>query len=105
MVDRLYSSSNITTEEAPFKDYFEQLVFEFGEQYEIWSRKEDFGRRIAASVVNRRSLVAVIIYFKYKSISISHPLNEEVIDLIRQHLISDATEDLQINVLSSLQDA
>jgi hypothetical protein len=97
MVDRLYEPSILSSEERLFRDYFEQLVSEFGSDYEIWVRNEDFSRMIAAGVVNRRSEVAVTICFKYNGSAISNPLNASVIERVRHHLRSSTIEDLQIN--------
>jgi hypothetical protein len=103
MTDRLYKSNEISVEEIPFKEYFNKLVSEFGNDYEIWIRNRDFNRMIAAGVVNRSSGIAVSICFKYGGAAISNPLNTAVIERIRHYLISLATEDLKINFPSQVK--
>lgn len=103
MVDRLYEPSSLLAEEKPFRVYFDQLMSDFGVEYEIWVRNDDFSRTIAAGVVNRRSEVAATIYFRYGGVAIPNPLNTTVIETVRDHLISATTEDLQINCPSQSQ--
>lgn len=102
MTDRLYKSNELLVEERPFKEYFNKLVSEFGNEYEIWIRNRDFNRMIAGGVVNRRS-GAVSICFKSGGAGISNPLNTAVIERIRHYLISLATEDLKINFPSQVK--
>ncbi|MFB8790080.1 MAG: hypothetical protein U7123_14780 [Potamolinea sp.] len=97
MVDSLYKPSSLSAEEKPFRVYFHQLMSEFGVEYEIWVRNDDFSRTIAAGVVNRSSEVVAIIYFRYGGVAIPNPLSTTVIKTVRDHLISATTEDLQMN--------
>lgn len=97
MVDKYYAPSNLDGEEIQYKTYFDKLVTGFGVDYEIWIRKEDFGRMLAAGIVNRCSQVAVTIYLKYGSVPIPDPLNPTVIETARNHLISSKSGDLQLN--------
>jgi hypothetical protein len=97
MVDRLYKPEDLSTEENQFKVYFEQLISEFGSQYEVWIRNQDFSRFIAVGVLKRNSGVAAITYLKYGDVAIPNPLSPIIIEKIRHHLMSNVTEDLQIN--------
>ena len=62
MADFPYERSNVDPELLPM---FEHLKAEFGEEYGIWVRVEDFGRRISAGVVNSSNLVAATILLKH----------------------------------------
>ncbi|MEB3217037.1 MAG: hypothetical protein VKN72_12535 [Nostocales cyanobacterium 94392] len=97
MIDKLYNATNLDKEETQYKIYFEQLVTEFGAENEIFIRKEDFNRMLAAGIVNRHSQVAVTIYLKYGCIDIPNPLNLTVIETARNHLISSTSTDLKLN--------
>lgn len=102
MVDRLYEPSVLSAEERPFRVYFDQLLSEFGSEYEVWVRNEDFSRIIAAGIVNRGLEVAVTICFKYGGGVIPNPLDATVIESVRHHFMSSTTEDLQINCSSGV---
>lgn len=97
MVDKLYNPATLDGEEIQYRQSFEQLVNEFGANYQIWVRKEDFGRMLSAGIVNRNSLVAVKIYLKYGITPISNPLNPNVIKRAKNHFKSSASEDLVLN--------
>lgn len=101
MVDCLYEPSVLSAEERPFRAYFDQLLSEFGSEYEVWVRNKDFSRIIAAGIVNRRSEVAVTICFKCGGV-IPNPLDATVIESVRHHFMSSTTEDLQINCSSGV---
>lgn len=97
MGDKLYSVNKLSAEEIPFHNYFELLASEFGPEYEIWVRNEDFGRFIAAGVVSRSSGIAATIYLKRGGIVISNPLSQEMIVKMRNHFDLGNKEDLRIN--------
>lgn len=41
MSDHLYDANKVSFEEAPFQAYFERLLLEFSDKYEIWVRDDD----------------------------------------------------------------
>lgn len=98
-MDKLYNCANLDGEEVQYKPYFEKLVYEFGADCDIYVRKEDFGRMLAAGVVNRfpQQQVAVTIYLKYGALPISNPLNPSVIERVKNHFKSSSSEDLVLN--------
>jgi hypothetical protein len=93
MVDSLYKPSNVAPELRP---RFDQLQNEFAEEYEIWVRVEDFGRSISAGIVNRPKAIAVTVPLRRGSQAIRNMLDPSEIDRIRNHLTSDAMEDLML---------
>lgn len=89
MADRLYSSTNLSNEEVPFKDYFEHLCQEFSyDGYESWIRNTDFQRSIGFAIVNRiaNPPVAATVWFKYASFVIDAPVTGDLINVIRENL-------------------
>ena len=99
MADRRYEPDKLSSREAPFKCYFDRLATEFGEEYEIWVAAPDYGRTIAAGVVNPKSGGAATVYFQHRSIVIPNPLNDARISRIRNHLESGTAKDIKINVI------
>ncbi len=91
MVDNLYKPANVVPELQP---PFDQLQNEFAGKYEIWVRDEDFGRSISAGIVNRSKWIAVIVPFRRGGRDIRNMLTPSEIDMIRNHLTSDAKKDL-----------
>ena len=95
MVDNLYEPTNVAPEWRPL---FDQLQIEFAaEKYEIWVRVEDWGRNVSAGIVNRPKLIAVVVPLRKGIRYIPSTLDSSEIERIRNHLISDATEDLLID--------
>lgn len=97
MCDHLYDANKVSFEEAPFQAYFERLLLEFSDEYEIWVRNKDFSRFIAVGIVNRVSRIAVSICLKCNGVAISDPLSVEIIEQTRNYLASAVKEDLYIN--------
>ena len=97
MSDHLYDANKVSFEEAPFQAYFERLLLEFSDKYEIWVRNEDCSRFIAVGIVNRVSQIAVSICLKCNGVEIYDPLSVKVIEQTRNHLASAVKEDLRIN--------
>lgn len=98
MNDKLYNPNNFSVEDIRYKQYFDKLASVFGNDYEIWIRKEDYSRMLSAGIVNRHSLVAVTIYLKYGSVEIDDFLNPSVIEIAKNHFKSSSLEDLKLNV-------
>jgi hypothetical protein len=91
MADRLYSSTNLSNEEVPFKDCFEHLCQEFDyDGYEIWIKNTDFQRYIGVGIVNRTANppVAATVWLKYGSSIIDAPVTADLINVIRENLRS-----------------
>jgi hypothetical protein len=72
------------------------LKTEFGEEYGIWVRIEDFGRRISAGVVNPSTSVAATILLKQGLTNIRTAITATEIAKIRDHLASNAVDDLAL---------
>lgn len=97
MQDKLYNPLTLDAEERLYTHYFEQLASIFLNPYQIWVRKEDFGRMLIAGIVDPCSSVAVTIYLKYASSPLSNPLNSSVLEEARNHFNSGQSSDLVLN--------
>jgi hypothetical protein len=93
MADLAYDRSNAVPELLPI---FDHLKAEFGEEYEIWVRIEDFGRRISAGIVNPSNSVAATILLKHGLTVRRVEITAEEIKTIRDHLISHEGADLAL---------
>lgn len=91
--DYLYDPSKVTPELRPL---FAYLQAELGTDYEIWVRVEDFERRISAGVVNPSRKLVARIPLQQGLVTLRMALTSADIAAIRQHLTSNATEDLVI---------
>ena len=85
---RPYVNAILSSEEIPFRIYFEQITNIFaGEGYEIWIKNKDFQRSIAVAVVKRSyNAVAATVWLKHGGFPIDNPLKQEIIDKIRENL-------------------
>jgi hypothetical protein len=99
MQDKLYNPLTLDAEERRYSRYFEQLASLFPNPYQIWVRKEDFGRMLVAGIVDPRSSAAVTIYLKYASSPLSNPLKItlSVLEEARNHFNSGQSGDLVLN--------
>jgi len=88
---RPYVDAVLSSEEIPFKIYFEQITKIFArEDYEIWIKNEDFERNIAVGVVKRSfNTVVATVWLKHGGFPIDNPLTQEIIDKIRENLASN----------------
>lgn len=93
MDDFPYRANEVDDDLRPI---FEQLVSEFGQEYEIWRRVEDFGRWKSAGVVNRATRTVAIVALQTGLHSRTQPLTPAEVARIRQHLASGSTEDLRL---------
>ena len=93
MYDAIYKSEEVAPE---FQPIFEQLCTEFGGTYEIWRRVEDFGRLPSAAVLNPSTQVAATIALRKGTRRRTTLLSPSEIQRIREHLASDAKEDLAL---------
>jgi hypothetical protein len=87
MTDRIYNSmTNLSSEEIPYKIYFDRLVNEFNlEDYEIWIRTEDFDRWISARVLKKSNQIDNTVRLKGGI----HPIDNlfpQVVNTIRENL-------------------
>ncbi len=98
IMDTLYNSSALSGNDIQYRTYFGQLQSEFGGDYEIWIRKEDFDRFLAAGIVNRNSKVAVTIYLMCGNRPVPNPLNSSIINLAKNHFLSGNDKDLTLNL-------
>lgn len=93
MADFPYDRSNEAPELLPI---FEHLKAEFGEEYEIWVRVEDFGRRISAGIVNPSNSVAATILLKHGLTNKRMAITAAEIEKIRGYLTSNERDDLAL---------
>ena len=93
MYDVIYKSEDVDTE---FQPIFQQLCTEFAGKYEIWRRVENFGRWLSAGVLNPSTQVAAIISLQKGNQRRTKLLSLQEIQRIREHLGSDAHEDLAL---------
>jgi hypothetical protein len=87
MTDRIYNSTtNLSSEEIPYKIYFDQLLNEFSsEDYEVWIRTENFDKWISAGVLKKSNRVANTVRLKGGI----HPIDNifpQVVNTIREKL-------------------
>lgn len=91
MVDYLYKSEEVDDDVRPI---FNQLVREFGGQYQIWRRVEDFGRRLSAGILDPSSLNAATITLRStKTKKRKELLGGSELQQIREHLSSSVSRD------------
>lgn len=93
MVDYIYQRGEVDDDLRPI---FEQLSSEFGKEYEIWRRVEDFGRWKSAGIVNRATPTVVVVALRTSTHSRTKPLCTAELARIREHLVSGTTEDLRL---------
>lgn len=93
MVDYIYRPDDVDDDLRPI---FEQLSAEFGKEYEIWRRVEDFGRWQSAGVVNRATRTVAVVALRTGTHSRTRPLSPAELARIREHLVSGSTEDLRL---------
>ncbi len=93
MYDAIYKSEDVDPE---FQPIFEQLCTEFASKYQIWRRVEDFGRWLSAGVLNPSTRVAATIALRKETRRRTTLLSPTEIQRIREHLTSDAREDLTL---------
>jgi hypothetical protein len=78
--------TNLSSEEIPYKIYFDRLVNEFNlEDYEIWIRTEDFDRWISARVLKKSNQIDNTVRLKGGI----HPIDNlfpQVVNTIRENL-------------------
>ena len=88
MTDRIYdSTTNLSSEEIPYKIYFDRLLNEFSlEDYEIWIRTEDFDRWISAGVLKKSNRVANTVRLKGGIHLIDNNIFSQIVDTIRENL-------------------
>ena len=82
MSDSRYAANDVPTD---VRHLFNQLRTEFSE-YEVWVRRENFGRTIFAAVVNRARSVAVTIPVVRPGFQRSKEFEPIEIGRIRSHL-------------------
>jgi hypothetical protein len=99
---KIYNPHNLQIldpEEMQYLQYFQALANIFNSQnYEIWIKREDYGRMLFVGVLNKKSLVAVKIYLVYACVPIDDPLNVNVLQAAINHFQSRVREDLVINL-------
>lgn len=93
MVDYPYRPEDVDDDLRPI---FEQLGAEFGKEYEIWRRVEDFGRWKSAGIVNRATRTVAVVALQTGTHSRTKPLSATELAQIRKHLASGSTEDLRL---------
>lgn len=88
MTNRIYDSmTNLSSEEIPYKIYFDQLLNEFDQKdYEVWIRTENFDRFISAGVVKKSNLIANTVRLKGGIQPIDNNVFSQVINTIRENL-------------------
>lgn len=85
--ERLYVNAILSSEEIPFRSYFEQITNIFArEGYEIWIKQNFQCRDIAVVVVKRSYNTVVAIVWLKHGFPIDNPLKQEIIDKIRENL-------------------
>jgi len=92
MVDLLYKPEDVDDE---VRRIFEQLRSEFGGEFQIWRRAENFGLWVSAGVVNpaRRTAVTVALTGTKSRTALLGP---EEIGRIREHLTSGGEQVLAL---------
>jgi hypothetical protein len=89
MTDRIYNSTtNLSSEEIPYKIYFDRLLNEFDQKdYEIWIRTGEYGGRfISAGVLNKSNRVANTVRLKGGIHLIDNNIFSQIVDTIRENL-------------------
>jgi hypothetical protein len=88
MTDRIYNSmTNLSSEEIPYKIYFDRLLNEFDEEnYEIWIRTEDFDRCISAGVLKKSNRVVNTVRLKGGILPIDNLFPQVFVNTIRDNL-------------------
>ncbi len=95
MTDFPYKPEDVHDEDRP---YFNQLINEFGHNYEIWRRVEDIGRSLSVGILNPETRLAVFIELRTATRTRWSQLDDSDIKQIREHLISSVQHDLILRV-------
>jgi hypothetical protein len=90
--DTLYEPENV---DPKFRPIFEQLRAEFP-AFQVWQRHENFDRRLIAGVLNPSTQVAVTITLRADRTTRNSLLSATELKKIRDHLSSNAKEDLSL---------
>lgn len=93
MSDAIFDGSNVPIE---YRAVFEQLCAAFGPPFQVWRRTESLGRSLTAAVLNPETGVAVFVPIRTQDRLRSVSLGADVIDRIREHFASAASDDLTI---------
>ena len=92
MKDTLYKSGDVL---PPFDALFEQAALAFP-AFEVWHRTANFGRYLGLAIVRRETGAAVLVPLWHGSFKHPPSLAATELDRIRNHLSSNAQEDLTL---------
>ncbi len=93
MIDQRYSPREPGSVLPELEPMFAQLWNELAPEFEMWSRIEDFGRRVTAGIL--KNSIAVTLVLKKGGRARATPISNDEIAKIRTHLRS-ATDDLAL---------
>ncbi len=92
-METIYKSEDVNPEH---RSIFDQLESEFGTNYQIWSRVEDFGRWVSAGVLNPKTNIAVTITLRGKGDERTSLLSSSEIKKIKDHFDGGVQKDLEL---------
>lgn len=93
MTDYIYKPEDV---DETTRSIFDQLTHAFGDNYEIWRRVDDFGRRIIAAVVHPEGHVNATVEVRRAVGSERAALTTREVEIIRHHLARNGAGDLAL---------
>ena len=94
-MDVPYEPGGVDPEVRPV---FEQLVAEFGAEYEAWARVDNFGLWVSAGVVNRARRSAAEVEVRRNIRTRTAPLGPSELRRIRDYLSAGGDDPLRIGI-------
>ncbi len=94
-MDIRYRPEDVEPEAQPI---FEQVVAEFGPEYDVWARKDNFGLWVSAGVVNQARRAFVVVEVRRGARTRTAPLSPSELGRIRDHLAAGGEEPVQIGI-------
>jgi len=94
-VDIRYRPEDVEPEVRPI---FEQLVAEFGPEYDVWAQVDNFGLWVSAGVVSQARRAFAVVEMKRYIRTRTALLTPSELARIRDHLAAGGDEPLQIEI-------
>jgi hypothetical protein len=84
--------------DAEVRPVFEQLVAEFGPEYDVRARVDNFSLWVSAGIVNQARRAFVVVEVRRYTRTRTAPLSLSELGRIRDHLAAGRDEPLQIGI-------
>lgn len=96
MKEYLYPDGVNELRDSALRELVKSLSREIGQEFELWIRIADFGRKISVGILNSQR--AAVILEVARSGRVRSEVNDQILNRIRSHLRSTSNEDLSLTL-------